>query len=136
MKNPDFKASARTVWAAVIISAVLLTLVCVLPCVLIGRLYDEVSPLIDSARTAVSEEDYSSAEAYCKRITAAVEKDMRLLQLFYDHRDIYALYNAAASAEAIAPTEDPAQLLEELCSARTAIEMLRSRDRASIFNLL
>lgn len=134
MKNPDFKKASLAVMIAIVVSVLLLAAACILPGILINRLSRMVLPRLDLAIYAVADNNFANAARLAEEVSEGIESELDTLELFFEHEIIYELYGSASAAVRIAPTEDPSQLLEELCAAYTTMQYLVRINRASLYN--
>lgn len=132
MTNPDFKRNTWTVTAGLIMAVLILAFACAAPEIMIKRMTNAIGPLLEEAKAAVYAEDYETASERCGIILDTIKAKSESLKLFFDHKAISELYSAALSAAAIAPAEDPAQLLEELCSEEAILDYLLQVNKAGI----
>lgn len=136
MQNPNFKTAYAIALAALISAAIILALACLLPELLINRLEERISPKLEKTIELVNEERYIEAVVYSNEVLDDIKSEMKPLELCFGHDVVYGLYGAALSAAQITFTGDSAQILEELCSVKSALEYMKSINKASVYNLL
>ena len=135
MKNRSFKNISSAVAVVLILSVLLIILMCILPRRLVLDLYDVCRPRLESAIEDVTANDNGSAFPKIENIVKAIEEKEKLLLLFYDHTDVSALEGAAKTALELARTDDPSQLITELCEIGIRFEYLIHLNDISIYNV-
>ena len=135
MRNPDFKKSALAAFIALTLAFLLLIVSCALPEAVICTVYERAVPMLELAVRAAEQDDFSSSAAYAEEAAAYLSNNARLLMLFFEHNEVFELLGAVESAYRIAKKEDAAQLLDDLCSAMTLLEVMLRIHEASLINL-
>lgn len=132
----DFKTLTAAAAASLLIAAMLLAAVCVIPTVMIDKLYARTEPHIDAAVDLMLRGDVDGAAAETAEILRLVEEAKGGLHLFYDHNKVSELTGAAAAALKIVETGDAAQFIETLGEIETAFRFLIRINDLSIANIL
>ena len=136
MTNPDFSLSRAVAFLSFAAAIILLSLACILPELAIQRLCDKAYGILEQAITAADGEDFAKAERLASDLIKLIGESSDMLKLTYDHGVVFELECRLESAYYIARAKDAAQLLEELCGAKTNLQdMLRSNE-ASLVNLI
>ena len=135
MSNPNFKLARTVAAAALAVSLLILAFCCVMPQRKINNTYKAVEQDLVKAFNAVYADDYESAYIYCERVRDRTGKELGILEVYFDHSLVFDLYSASRSAAAMAKTEDPSQLLEELSELASALDYLYRIHKLNIYNI-
>lgn len=131
----DFTLMRAVIAAGLAASVALLAAICLLPQLIMGRIADTVSPALISAKEKAHSDKPSDALEDVVYIRETVENSCSELMMLFSHGELFELLRAVRAAEEIAPTDDPAQLLQELTSIETEIELLYGLNTISLENL-
>lgn len=135
MEKQDFKTLNYVVSAAILISLITVTAMCVIPRAILISLYEETEPYLDLAIRYTLEGNNPLAHEKIETAVENMEKSRKTLMLFYDHTGILELTGSIETALLLSETDDAAQLIEELKDAKKTFEFLIHADDISIYNI-
>ncbi len=120
------------------LSAAMLILVIsfALPPLFLGRLEEQITPLIDGAMEAVHLNDLERAQEHADALNALLEQSESTLQLFANHRDILEMMRAVQNLEALAKQGDAAAYIEALSGVRIWFEFICESSAISLGNII
>ena len=131
----DFKPLRIVTTSAMLLSALILTFVCVSPNIVMAELKNSMAPALSSAIEKAHSDDVESALDEILEMKCLVEERRKLLLTFFPHGPMQELTEAIRAAEEIAATGEASQLLAELAAIESELIYMERNNKLITENL-